>query len=97
MAADPLISLSDAIAAGLAVVAAGEMLAARYFANQDTPQAKLIASLLLWEGFAMFACAGILHYRQEFGVQTIISLVAIWMAGAGVGLLRAGFFDAPPE
>jgi hypothetical protein len=73
------------------------MVAARYFANLNTAQSRLIASLLLWEGFAMFACAFILHFRQEFGVSTIIALVAIWMAGAGIGLLRAGFFDAPRE
>lgn len=94
---DASISLADAIAAGLAVVALGEMIAARYFAMQNTAQSRLIASLLLWEGFAMFACAFILHFRQEFGVSTIIALVAIWMAGAGIGLLRAGFFDAPRE
>lgn len=94
---DTPISLADAIAAGLAVVAFGEMIAARYFAMQNSAQSRLIASLLLWEGFAMFACAFILHFRQEFGVSTIIALIAIWMAGAGIGLLRAGFFDAPRE
>ena len=97
MAVDGGISLSDAIAAGLAVVAAGEMFAARYFASLETAQARLISSLLLWEGFAMFACAGILHFRQDFGVSTIVALIAIWMAGAGIGLLHAGFFDAPPK
>jgi hypothetical protein len=86
-------SLFDFIAAGLAVLALGELVAARYFADQN----KLIASLLLWEGVAMFACAGVLYIRQDFDLSTIVSLIAIWMAGAGVGLLRAGVFDAPPE
>lgn len=94
---DAVITLADAIAAGLAVVAFGEMLAARYFAMQDGVQSRIIASLLLWEGFAMFACAFILHFRQEFGFSTIVALIAIWMAGAGIGLLRAGFFDVPRE
>jgi hypothetical protein len=87
------LSLFDFIAAGLAVLALGELVAARYFADQN----KLIASLLLWEGVAMFACAGVLYIRQDFDLSTIVSLIAIWMAGAGVGLLRAGVFDAPPE
>lgn len=97
MQVDNAISLSDIIAAGLAVVALGELVAAQYFANQSSVQSRVIASLLLWEGFAMFACAFILHFRQEFGTSTIVALVAIWMAGAGMGLLRAGFFDAPRE
>jgi len=91
--ADPGLSLFDFIAAGLAVLALGELVAARYFADQN----KLIASLLLWEGVAMFACAGVLYIRQDFDLSTIVSVIAIWMAGAGVGLLRAGVFDAPPE
>ena len=94
---DTALSLADVIAAGLAVVACGEMAAAQYFSLQGSVQSRLIASLLLWEGFAMFACAFILHFRQEFSVSTIVALVAIWMAGAGIGLLRAGFFDAPRE
>ncbi|MEQ1754854.1 MAG: hypothetical protein ABL973_12060 [Micropepsaceae bacterium] len=94
---DTTITLADAIAAGLAVVAFGEMVAAQYFSMQAAVHSRLIASLLLWEGFAMFACAFILHFRQDFGVSTIVALVAIWMAGAGIGLLRAGFFDAPHE
>jgi hypothetical protein len=32
-----------------------------------------------------------------FDVGTIVSVIAIWMAGAGVGLLRAGIFDRPVE
>ncbi len=94
---DTSISLPDIIAAGLTVVAAGEMLAALYFASHPSAQSGLISSLLFWEAIAMFFCAGILHFRQEFGVSTVISLIAIWMAGAGIGLLRAGFFDAPPK
>lgn len=94
---DSGISFADVIAAGLAVVACGEMVAAQYFAMQASAHSRLIASLLLWEGFSMFACAFILHFRQEFSVSTIVALVAIWMAGAGIGLLRAGFFDAPRE
>jgi hypothetical protein len=90
-------SLIDAIAAGLAVLAVGELAAAQFFAGQGKAQSRLIASLLLWEGVAMLACAGVLLVRQEFDVSTIVSLIAIWMAGAGVGLLRAGVFDAPPE
>ena len=91
-------SIFDIIAAGLAVAAAGELLAAQYFSTRNNhPQSALIASLLLWEGIAMFACAAILYVRQDFSVATIVSLIAIWMAGAGVGLLRAGVFDAPRE
>ena len=90
-------SIFDIVAAGLAVVALGEVVAARLFAGQDGKQSRLIASLLLWEGVAMLACAGVLYVRQDFSVATIISLIAIWMAGAGVGLLRAGVFDAPRE
>ena len=91
-------SIFDIIAAGLAVLAVAELLAAQYFASRpDVAKSPLIASLLLWEGIAMFACAGVLFVRQDFGVATIISLIAIWMAGTGVGLLRAGVFDAPRE
>ena len=91
------ISLADIIAAGLVVAGIGELVAARYFATQDAAQSRLIAALLFWEGLAMFACASILHIRQDFGFSTIVALIAIWMAGAGMGLLRAGIFDAPRE
>jgi len=90
-------SLIDAIAAGLAVLAVGEIAAAQFFANHASARGKLIASLLLWEGVAMLACAGVLYVRQAFDVSTIVTLIAIWMAGAGIGLLRAGIFDAPSE
>ena len=91
-------SIFEIIAAGLAVAAVAEILAAQYFATRtELEKGPLIASLLLWEGIAMFACAGVLYMRQDFGVATIISLVAIWMAGAAVGLLRAGVFDAPRD
>jgi hypothetical protein len=90
-------SIFDIVAAGLAVLALGELVAARIFSGQDTKQARLIASLLLWEGVAMLACAAVIYTRQNFDVATIISLIALWMAGAGVGLLRAGVFDAPRE
>ena len=95
--ADNIVSIYDTIAAGLAVLALGEVVAARYFSGQSAAQSKLIASLLLWEGVAMLACAGILFIRQDFAVSTIVSIIAIWMAGAGVGLLRAGVFDAPRD
>jgi hypothetical protein len=94
---DNVVTMYDAIAAGLAVLALGEVVAARFFDSQDRAQSKLIASLLLWEGVAMLACAAVVYIRQDFDVSTIVSIVAIWMAGAGVGLLRAGIFDAPPE
>lgn len=90
-------SIFDIVAAGLAVLALGELVAARYFAGQDQTKSRLIASLLLWEGVAMLACAGVLYVRQAFDLSTIVSIVAIWMAGAGVGLLRGGVFDAPRE
>ena len=45
----------------------------------------------------MFACAGIVYVRQDFGISTLVAMIAIWMAGAAVGLLRAGVFDAPRE
>lgn len=85
------------IATGLLVAGMGELVAARYFAIQDAGQSRLIAALLLWEGLAMFACALILHIRQDFDFSTIVALIAVWMAGAGMGLLRAGIFDAPRE
>jgi hypothetical protein len=94
---DNVVTMYDAIAAGLAVLALGEVVAARFFDSQNRAQSKLIASLLLWEGVAMLACAAVVYIRQDFDVSTIVSIVAIWMAGAGVGLLRAGIFDAPPE
>jgi len=94
---DNVVTMYDAIAAGLAVLALGEVVAARFFDSQDRAQSKLIASLLLWEGVAMLACAAVVYIRQDFDVSTIVSIVAIWMAGAGVGLLRAGIFDAPRE
>ena len=94
---DPGPSIFDIVAAGLAVLALGEVVAARFFDGQDRPHSKLIASLLLWEGVAMLACAAVLYVRQDFDVSTIVSIIAIWMAGAGVGLLRAGVFDAPRE
>lgn len=90
-------SIFDILAAGLAVLALGELVAARMFSGQDAKQSKLIASLLLWEGVAMLACAGVIYMRQNFDIATIVSLIALWMAGAGVGLLRAGVFDAPRE
>lgn len=94
---DNVVTIYDAIAAGLAVLALGEVVAARFFDSQDRPKSKLIASLLLWEGVAMLACAAVVYVRQDFDVSTIVSIVAIWMAGAGVGLLRAGIFDVPRE
>jgi cell division protein FtsW (lipid II flippase) len=94
---DPSLSLADMISAGLVVAGAGELVAARYFAFQEEPRSQLIAALLLWEGLAMFVCATVLHWRQDFGMSTVIALIAIWMAGAGMGLLRAGIFDAPHE
>ena len=91
------ISWIDAIAAGLAVLAVAEIVASQVFARQRTAST-LVASLLLWEGIAMLACAGVIHARQEiFEFATIVSVVAIWMAGAAIGLLRAGIFDPPSE
>jgi len=91
---DPLFTI---VAAVLAVVAAGEVAAARLVAVRAEGRTKLVASLLFWEGIAMFACAGVVYLRQDFGVATIVSVIAIWLAGAAVGLLRAGAFDAPRE
>ena len=90
-------SLVDAIAAGLAMLAAGELVAAQYFSTHTEARTRLIASLLLWEGVAMLACAAVIYVRRDFDVATIVSIVAIWMAGAGVGLLRAGIFDRQGE
>ena len=94
---DSPVSLADMIAAGLVVAGIGEIVAARYFAAQETERSRLVAALLFWEGLAMFLCATILHVRQDFDLSTIVALIAIWMAGAGMGLLRAGIFDAPRE
>jgi hypothetical protein len=30
-------------------------------------------------------------------MTTIVSIVALWLAGGAVGLLRGGVFDAPKE
>ena len=90
-------SLIDAVAAGLAMLAAGEIVAAQYFSTQAAARTKLIASLLLWEGVAMLACAAVIYVRRDFDVATIVAIIAIWMAGAAVGLLRAGVFDRPAE
>jgi hypothetical protein len=90
------LSIFDFVAIGLAMAAVGELAAAQFFANRPGTN-KLIPHLLLWEGIAMFACAGILYVRQDFGVGTIVALIATWMAGAAVGLLRAGIFDTPRE
>jgi len=97
MSDDGGLSLIDVIAAGLAMLAAGEIVAAQFFFGQGKTQNNLIASLLLWEGVAMLACAGVLYVRQDFDVTTIVTMIALWMAGAGVGLLRAGVFDRPAE
>ena len=70
-------SIFDIVAAGLAVLALGEVVAARYFSGQSAAQSKLIASLLLWEGVAMLACAGVLFIRQDFTVSTIVSIIAM--------------------
>lgn len=88
---DPLFTI---VAAALAFVAAGEIAASRFVAAQAEERTRLVASLLFWEGIAMFACAGVIFIRQDFGVATIVSLLSIWLAGAAVGLLRAGAFDA---
>jgi hypothetical protein len=89
-------SIFDILAVGLAFAAVGEIVAAQFFANRPATN-KLIPHLLLWEGIAMFACAGVVYIRQDFSIATIVALIAIWMAGAAVGLLRAGVFDAPKE
>ena len=90
------LSIFDFVAIGLAMAAVGEVVAGQFFANKPGTH-KLIPHLLLWEGIAMFACAGVVYVRQDFSLTTIIALIAIWMAGAAVGLLRAGVFDAPSE
>jgi hypothetical protein len=90
-------SLIDAIAAALAAVGVAEILAAQFLPRRQ-PMNLLVVSLLFWEGIAMLACASVIYIRQEFfDLATIVSVVAIWMAGAAVGLLRAGVFDPPPK
>jgi hypothetical protein len=61
------------------------------------PQTRLIATVLFWEGIAMLACAAVLYVRQDLSLTTIVSIVALWLAGGAVGLLRGGMFDAPRE
>jgi hypothetical protein len=96
VSAEEALSLTDAIAAGLAVLAAGEIAASRLFADQE--KHKLLTSLLFWEGIAMLAVAAVIYVRATiFDVSTIVAVIAIWMAGAAVGLLRAGIFDRPAE
>ena len=63
-------SIFDIVAAGLAVVALGEFVAARLFAAQDRPQSRLIASLLLWEGVAMVGSGGV--WARGFGFVALI-------------------------
>jgi uncharacterized membrane protein HdeD (DUF308 family) len=89
-------SVFDFVAIGLAMAAVGEIVAGQFFANRSDTH-KLIPHLLLWEGIAMFACAAVVYIRQDFSVSTLIAMIAIWMAGAAVGLLRAGIFDTPRE
>ena len=90
-------SLIDAIAAALAAVAVAEIVASEMLARRQ-PINLLVVSLLFWEGIAMLACASVIYIRQEFfDAATVVSVVAIWMAGAVVGLLRAGVFDPPPK
>jgi hypothetical protein len=94
---DQDISLTDVIAAVLAVLAIGEIVASQVLARRPSVNA-IVVSLLFWEGIAMLGCAGVIHVRQEFfEFATIVSVIAIWMAGAAVGLLRAGVFDPPPR
>ena len=94
---DQDISLSDAIAVGLTVLALAEIVASQVLSRQQSVKA-IVVSLLFWEGIAMLACAAVIHARQEFfEFATIVAVIAIWMAGAAVGLLRAGVFDPPPE
>jgi hypothetical protein len=90
------LTVFDFVAIGLAMAAVGEIVAGQFFANRPDTH-KLIPHLLLWEGIAMFACAGVVYIRQDFSITTIVALIAIWMAGAAVGMLRAGIFDAPRE
>jgi hypothetical protein len=52
---------------------------------------------LMWEGVAMLACAAVVYLRRDFDLATIVAVIAIWMAGAAVGLLRAGVFDSSAE
>jgi uncharacterized membrane protein HdeD (DUF308 family) len=89
-------SVFDFVAIGLAMAAVGELVAGQFFSNRPDTH-KLIPHLLLWEGIAMFACAAVVYIRQDFSVSTLIAMIAIWMAGAAVGLLRAGIFDTPRE
>jgi hypothetical protein len=89
-------SVFDFVAIGLAMAAVGEIVAGQFFATRPDTH-KLIPHLLFWEGIAMFACAGVVYIRQDFSVSTIVAIIAIWMAGAAVGLLRAGMFDTPRE
>jgi hypothetical protein len=89
--------LTDVIAAALAAIAVAEIVASEMLARRQ-PMNLLVVSLLFWEGIAMFACASVSYLRQDFfEIATIVSVVAIWMAGAAVGLLRAGVFDPPPK
>ena len=90
------LSVFNVVAIGLAMAGVGEIFAAQFFANRPGTH-KLVPHLLLWEGVAMFACAGVVFIRQSFDLSTIIAVIAIWMAGAAVGLLRAGMFDTPRE
>jgi hypothetical protein len=90
-------SIFDIIAIVLALIGAGEILAAQFVAPHQGQRTKLIATLLFWEGIAMLACAGVLYVRQDLSMTTIVSIVALWLAGAAVGLLRGGVFGGPQE
>jgi hypothetical protein len=90
-------SIIEIIAIVLALVGAGEILASQFVSSRLGPQTKLIATVLFWEGIAMLACAGVLYVRQDLSMTTIVSIVALWLAGGAIGLLRGGVFDAPKE
>ena len=87
----------DIIAVVLALIGAGEIVAAQFVSPRLGPQTKLIATVLFWEGIAMLVCAGVLYVRQDLSITTIVSIVALWLAGGAIGLLRGGVFDAPKE
>jgi len=91
---DPVFGIFAAV---LALAGVGEIVASRASFVATMPRPELVSSLLFWEGVAMIACAAVLYMRQSFDLSTIVAFVAIWLAGAAVGALRAGAFDAPPE
>ena len=91
------VSIVDIVAEVLALIGAGEVFASQIASSRRWPHARLTGAVLFWEGVAVLTCASVLYMRRDFGLATIVSIVALWLAGGAVGLLRGGIFDKPQD